>query len=98
VALSKTQSTRLGVILSVMSDDEVPPLLLAKVVTEGFVRINEIGLPALTESGLDEKNRLCTLAGLNIKYLSERSREDERFGVRNGNGSKGSKDTISAGI
>ena len=55
MALSKTQSTRLGVILSVMSDDEVPPLLLAKVVTEGFVRINEIGLPALTESGLDKK-------------------------------------------
>ena len=23
------------------------------------------------EKGLDEKNRLCTLAGLNIKYKSE---------------------------
>ena len=27
----------------------------------------------ITEKGLDEKNRLCTLAGLNIKYASEKN-------------------------
>ena len=30
----------------------------------------------LTPSGLDEKNRLCTLCGLNIKYSSERNNDD----------------------
>ena len=38
--------------------------------------MSSIPLSKYTEKGIDEKNRLSTLAGLNIKYQSER-REDE---------------------
>lgn len=72
MALSKTQNTRLGVILSVMAKEYVPDAFLAPVITSGFVDMHD-GMPSLTTKGLDEKNRLCTLAGLNIKYLSERN-------------------------
>ena len=34
----------------------------------------------LTEKGLDEKNRLCTLAGLNIKYQSEEKEKSNGTG------------------
>jgi len=72
MALSKTQNTRLGVILSIMAKEPVPESFLAPVVKLGFASTSE-GFPRLTPKGLDEKNRLCTLAGLNIKYLSERN-------------------------
>lgn len=46
---------------------------LSNVIEEGFVE--ESGEHyRLTAKGLDEKNRLCTLAGLNIKYQSESSK------------------------
>ncbi len=77
MALSKTQNTRLGVILSVMADETVPDAYLQPVIKDGFVALSE-GSPCLTTKGLDEKNRLCTLAGLNIKYLSERNNEQSR--------------------
>jgi len=70
MALSKTQNKRLGAILSVMFKEEVPRCALEEVITEGFVKEEKESF-ALTEKGLDEKNRLCTLAGLNIKYQSE---------------------------
>ena len=71
MALSKRQNKRLGAILSVMFEEETPLEHLEEVVKEGFVKKqgNEF---ELTPKGLDEKNRLCTLAGLNIKYKTER--------------------------
>ena len=98
MALSKTQSTRLGVILSVMAGDEVPQKYLHRVMMDGFIAADETGRLALTDKGLDEKNRLCTLAGLNIKYLSERIRDDELTGKRDAVGAAVSKDTVPARI
>ena len=43
---------------------------LKDVIKDKFVE-EEKGLFKITQKGLDEKNRLCTLAGLNIKYQSE---------------------------
>lgn len=68
--LSKTQCRRLGTILSVMFNEDTPKDLLNQVVFDGFVEENGEAT-AITAKGLDEKNRLCTLAGLNIKYKSE---------------------------
>tara|TARA_R110000751_G_scaffold177_2_gene784 strand:+ start:1268 stop:1489 length:222 start_codon:yes stop_codon:yes gene_type:complete len=71
MALSKTQNKRLGAILSVMFEDEIPENVLIGVVEGGYVEKNDNTFQ-LTDKGIDEKNRLCTLAGLNIKYSSER--------------------------
>lgn len=68
--LSKTQRRRLGTILSVMFNEDTPKNLLTQVVSDGFVE-EKNNTAAITAKGLDEKNRLCTLAGLNIKYKSE---------------------------
>lgn len=71
MALSKTQNKRLGVILSVMFKEETPTALLQDVVQLGFVeKVNDTF--QLTDKGVDEKNRLCTLSGLNIKYSTEK--------------------------
>ena len=70
--LSKKQNKRLGVILSVMFDEDTPQEHLNEVIEDGFVKKNGEDL-SITEKGLDEKNRLCTLAGLNIKYSSEKN-------------------------
>jgi len=43
---------------------------LKDVLKDNFVQEKE-GQFKITQKGLDEKNRLCTLAGLNIKYQSE---------------------------
>lgn len=72
MALSKRQNKRLGAILSVMFDEETPEEHLQEIVKEGFVE-NKNGDITLTAKGLDEKNRLCTLAGLNIKYSTEKN-------------------------
>ena len=71
MALSKTQNKRLGVILSVMFKEETPQELLQEVVQHGFVEKVDNTFQ-LTDKGIDEKNRLCTLSGLNIKYTSEK--------------------------
>ena len=71
MALSKTQNNRLGLLLSVMFNEDTPEELLANVVKEGFVEKNDNNFQ-LTDKGVDEKNRLCTLAGLNIKYSKEK--------------------------
>ena len=47
-----------------------PVLLLDDVVAGGYVKKNG-DEAVVTEKGLDEKSRLCTLAGVNIKYQSE---------------------------
>jgi len=44
---------------------------LVDVLKDKFVE-EEKGNFKITQKGLDEKNRLCTLAGLNIKYQSEK--------------------------
>jgi hypothetical protein len=70
--LSKKQNKRLGAILSVMFDEDTPQEHLQEVIEGGFVKKNGEDL-SITEKGLDEKNRLCTLAGLNIKYSTEKT-------------------------
>jgi len=67
MALSKKQNQRLGAILSVMFKEDAPSMAVGQIITEGFAEKvdDEINV---TPKGLDEKNRLCTLAGLNIKY------------------------------
>ena len=74
MALSKTQNKRLGGILTVMFKEKLPQDVEQQLVQEGFVEKND-SIIQLTDKGLDEKNRLCTLAGLNIKYSSERKDE-----------------------
>lgn len=74
MALSKKQNKRLGAILSVMFQEDTPQEHLEDVVKDGFV-VKEGNDFAITPKGLDEKNRLCTLAGLNIKYQSEKDGE-----------------------
>ncbi len=71
MSLSKTQSRRLASLLAVMSEETLPEPHLSEVIEQGLVARLYRGNIVLTEKGLDEKNRLCTLAGLNIKYLSE---------------------------
>ena len=74
MALSKTQNKRLGALLSVMFNDSIPSDLCNDLVVEGYLAVDGNDFK-LTEKGLDEKNRLCTLAGLNIKYQSEDKKE-----------------------
>jgi hypothetical protein len=71
MALSKTQTKRLGCILNVMFGDEIPSKNLTELITGGFVELNGNDY-VLTDLGKSEKNRLCTLAGLNIMYKSEK--------------------------
>ena len=70
MALSKTQNRRLGTLLAVMFAEELTEDDLEDVIKDGLV-VTDNDQFCLTAKGLDEKNRLCTLAGLNIKYQSE---------------------------
>jgi hypothetical protein len=70
MALSKTQTKRLGGILSIMFGDNMPSDLLTDLIKEGYVEVKG-DKAELSDKGKDEKNRLCTLAGLNIMYQSE---------------------------
>jgi|TARA_Y100000114_G_scaffold53249_2_gene48598 hypothetical protein len=72
MALSKTQTKRLGAILNIMFGDSVPSDVLTDLITKGYIEIKGQEYN-LTAKGLDEKNRLCTLAGLNIMYKSEKA-------------------------
>ena len=71
MGLSKKQNRRSGAILSVMFREETPREAVTEVIKDGFVEKNTDSILQITTKGLDEKNRLCTLAGLNIKYQSE---------------------------
>lgn len=73
MSLTKTQTVRLGQLLGVMFGDDLPIEALNDPISRGLV-IKKGKQYAITEKGLDEKNRLCTLAGLNIKYQFERDR------------------------
>jgi len=71
MALSKTQTKRLGGILSIMFGDNIPSENLTDLIKQGYIEV--VGQEyKLTNKGLDEKNRLCTLCGLNIMYSSEK--------------------------
>ena len=74
MALSKKQNHRLGSILAVMFKDSLPSEILTELIKDGFVEVQGQDY-SLTEKGLDEKNRLCTLSGLNIMYSSEKKKE-----------------------
>jgi len=75
MALSKTQTKKLGGLLSVMFQEEpMPTDMLTDFIKQGYVEL--IGNTAsLTEQGNDERRRLSTLAGLNIAYSSEREKQ-----------------------
>ena len=76
MALSNKQSKRLGAIISVVFEEDLPNGLDKDLVSDGFIRPTNVAIGyeyTLTDKGLDEKNRLCTLAGLNIKYKSEQN-------------------------
>ena len=72
MALSKTQNRRLGMLLSVMFMEDLTEDDLQEVINDQLVEEKD-GNFKVTEKGLSEKNRLCTLAGLNIKYSSEKN-------------------------
>jgi len=71
MALSKTQSRKLGVLLAVISGESLPTEHLQQAIKSEFVVFSD-GRYRLTPEGIDEKNRLCTLAGLNIRLTSEK--------------------------
>lgn len=54
-----------------MFGDDIPSDLLTNLITDGYIVVNGQNYE-LTDKGKDEKNRLCTLAGLNIMYSSEK--------------------------
>ena len=53
-----------------MSNDEIDLDLIEDSIKDGFI-VYQKGRLKLSDTGINEKNRLCTLAGLNIKYKSE---------------------------
>jgi|TARA_R110002153_G_scaffold110357_2_gene251563 predicted transcriptional regulator len=57
-----------------MFKDSLPSEVLTELVKDGFVKVSGQEY-LLTVKGLDEKNRLCTLSGLNIMYTSEKKKE-----------------------
>tara|TARA_R110002074_G_scaffold76828_2_gene174584 strand:- start:651 stop:881 length:231 start_codon:yes stop_codon:yes gene_type:complete len=74
MALSKTQNKRLGSILGVMFNDSLSEEILNSLTNEGYIKLQDSKY-VLTDKGLDEKQRLCTLSGLNIMYSSEKKKE-----------------------
>ena len=74
MALSKTQNKRLGSILGVMFNDSLSEEILDSLTNEGYIKLEDSKY-VLTDKGLDEKQRLCTLSGLNIMYSSEKKKE-----------------------
>ena len=78
LALSNKQSKRLGAIISVVFEEQLPDDIDKELLNNGFIAPTNkaVGYEyQLTDKGIDEKNRLATLAGLNIKYQSERRKD-----------------------
>lgn len=75
MALSKTQQKRLGSILGFMFNQDIPSDILNDLIKDGYVSVDGDNFK-LTPKGLDEKNRLTTLAGLSIVYKSEKKDKD----------------------
>jgi predicted transcriptional regulator len=74
MALSKTQTRKLGILLGIMFGEELDDIYIQEMIEGGYVKLEGRNYK-LTEAGLSEKNRLTTLCGLNIKYSSERKKE-----------------------
>jgi len=64
--LSNVQNTRLGGLIAVLSGREPYDHILTSLIEEGFVARKD-GALALTDSGMNEKDRLATLAGLMVQ-------------------------------
>ena len=76
MALSKVQTKRLGSLLSIMFEDgQLPEPILKNLIDADFAKLKGTKY-ILTEKGMSEKNRLCTLAGLNILYSSEKAKKE----------------------
>ena len=75
MALSKTQSKRLAMLLAVMSGEKLPQRVRIEAKQDQLINEAEDGTLGLSLKGMDEKNRLCALAGLNIKYAFESAEE-----------------------
>ena len=60
-----------------MFNEEAPTDALQEIEQDGYVT-KQGDIYVLTDKGNDERNRLSTLAGLNIKYRSERIREEAK--------------------
>ena len=71
MALSKTQTNRLGGLLQVTFKNDLPSNVMNDLKKSGYVK-EEAGDTKLTAKGLDERKRLTTLAGLNITYQSKK--------------------------
>ena len=74
MALSKRQSKRLGALISVVFEESLPQEAEKDLKVNGFMDTTNQAIGygfKLTDKGLDEKNRLSTLCGINIKYQSE---------------------------
>jgi len=56
-----------------MFKDSLSSEILNELIKDGFVQVKGQDY-ILTDKGLDEKNRLCTLSGLNIMYSSEKKK------------------------
>ena len=65
MALSKVQTKRLGVLLATMFKEKIPSEHIEENIKSGYLE-KQNDVIKLTAKGMDEKNRLCTLAGLNI--------------------------------
>jgi len=76
MALSKTQSRKLGILLAIMFGEDLDDAFIQEMIEGGYIKLKGSNY-ILTPKGLDEKNRLCTLAGLNIMYTSERKLEED---------------------
>jgi len=70
MSLTRTQSKRLATILAIISKENLPIHLELDATGSGWAEKSGDYLK-LTDKGLDEKNRLCALAGLSIKYSFE---------------------------
>ena len=64
--LSNVQNTRLGGLIAVLSGREPYDYILHALIEDGFVVRDGSGL-SLTDSGMNEKDRLATLAGLMVQ-------------------------------
>ena len=71
MALSKTQTKRLGGLLQVTFNNDLPQQVSSELKDKGFIETDN-GNAKLTDKGLDERKRLTTLAGLNIAYQSNK--------------------------
>tara|TARA_B100000424_G_scaffold102868_1_gene77437 strand:+ start:161 stop:409 length:249 start_codon:yes stop_codon:yes gene_type:complete len=71
MGLSKTQTARLVTFMSIVFNEKIPQEYIDRAVSEGFVLRDDDGY-FLTKKGLSEKNRLCALIGVTLKYVTEK--------------------------